>query len=176
MKRYVLVMGLLVLMAQGNVWADLTWEDYSRGNTDIKTFLVDQASRERFYIGSSKGVFLSEDAGNSWRNILAIGGQNRVVHLVQFGPDKNSLYAATGNGFFYSPKSGQNWKRIFKGKSYIEAQCLSFMIMPGYIYLGTAGGLFISNDYGRTWHKQSGKLGQNSIVSIAADKNNIYVV
>ncbi|MFH1198588.1 MAG: hypothetical protein V1650_00255 [Candidatus Omnitrophota bacterium] len=176
MKKCILVMGLLVLLMRGSVLAELTWEDCSGGNTDIKTFLADPVSRERFYIGSGKGVFLSEDGGDSWRNILSISGQNRVVNLLQFGLDKNSLYAATGNGFFYSSNCGQNWKRIFKGKSYFEADILSFMVTPGYIYLGTAGGLFISRDQGRIWRKQPGKLGQNSIANIAADKNNIYVV
>ncbi len=79
---------------------------------------------------------------------------------------KSSLYAATDQGLYYTADNGRTWKRIFRGKNYLERQCLSTAILPGAILLGTRGGLFRSEDNGRLWKKTDGELGRDAVVCI----------
>ncbi|MCX5701598.1 MAG: hypothetical protein NTW64_01275 [Candidatus Omnitrophica bacterium] len=183
MKKYIVVLAVawvFVVSFLGRVSAsDLVWEDIARGNMNVRTVLVGSDNSNIIYIGSEQGIFKSEDGGESWRNILSIKGQNKVVNFLLFEPkDKNSLYAVTGNGLFYSFDQGKNWNRLFKGKNYLENECTTLAILPSAIYLGTKAGLFVSSDKGRSWHGQSGEIGKTSILAIACnlkEPNSIYV-
>lgn len=182
MKKYVVVLavaGVLVLGFLVAIFAlEGVWEDIGRPNRDVNTVLVGPDSR-LIYIGSEKGIFKSEDAGQSWRNILSIRGTNRKVNFLLFAlGDNNSLYAATGNGLYYSRNRGEDWNRIFKGKNYLENECTTLAVLPSTIYLGTKAGLFVSTDKGRSWYKETAKLGNSHILAIAhslKEPNYLYV-
>jgi len=184
MKKILLIISvavLLVLFLKVFVFAfEATWQDISGANLNLKALLVNPDNPRLIYIGSDKGVFKSEDAGASWRNVLSIRGKNKVMNFISSGPlAGDSLYAASGNGLFYSPNQGKNWYRIFKGKSSLESECTVLAVLRGEIYLGTKDGLFTSKDSGRSWYKQAGRLGSSHILSIAAsgkDPQYAYVV
>jgi hypothetical protein len=83
--------------------------------------------------------------------------------------DAGSLYAATGEGLFYSPNQGKSWKRIFKGQDCLQRQGTALAVLDNAIYLGTKAGLFTSQDKGRSWHKEKGILGNSHILTIATN-------
>ena len=160
--------------------AENGWQDIGKEFLNVKAVIVNPTNCKIVYAGTDKGIFKSEDAGNSWRNVLLIKGSNKIINLLVYDPnDVNTIYAATGSGLFYSVNSGSNWKRLFKGKNYLEADCLALTILPSGMYLGTRQGLFISQDRGRTWYKESGKLGNSQIFNIACSSKgqiDIYAV
>jgi len=169
-----LTVGLNCILAD-----ELIWEDISRENLGVGTVLAYPENPRIIFFGSGNGVFKTEDAGLSWRNILTIKGQNRTVNLLLSGPgDNSSLYAATGQGLFYSYNSGNTWKRIFRGKDYSETECTALQLSSYAIYLGTGSGLLASKDRGKSWQKTSGVLAKTRILAIAAgpkEDNYIYV-
>ncbi len=150
------------------VWAaDIEWQDISRGNTDIRAVLINPEDSKIIYMGARNAVLKSEDNGLSWRMILSVSGQNREINFLAFDYRNNDfVYAATGNGLFYSPDQGKRWSKIFKGRSYLEADCTALAILPSGIYLGTKAGFFISTDKGRSWHRATDRLGDTRILSI----------
>ncbi len=157
---------------------DISWDNIS-GSLNLNTVLIQDNNSRVIYFGSDNAVFKTEDGGQTWRSILLISGQNNAVKfLLNDAEDNNSLYAATGNGLFYSHNQGESWKRIFRGKNYLERECTTLAVLPSGIYLGTKGGLFISKDRGFIWNKQKGKLADSHILSIAVDSREagyIYV-
>ncbi len=183
MKKYAVVLVVVVLFIfaskVGVFGNDIVWDDIGRGNLNLRTVLVNPDNPRVIYVGSSNAVLKSEDAGTSWRNILSVRGQNKVVNFLLFEPkDKNSLYAATGNGLFCSTNQGKDWRRIFRGKSYLENECTTLAVLPYGIYLGTKEGLFVSKDKGRSWHKETSKIGNSHILAIAynlKEPNHIYI-
>jgi len=183
MKKYTVVLvavGALVLSFVVGVFAsELVWEDIGRGNLNLETVLVDPNNPRIIYIGSDKGILKSEDAGATWRNIFSVGGTNKeIIFLLFASGGSNSLYAATGNGLYFSHNQGRNWSRIFKGKNYFENECTTLAVLPSSLYLGTKAGLFVSSDKGRSWHKETGQIGKTSILAIAyslKEPNSIYV-
>jgi hypothetical protein len=180
MKIYTipLVAAVLLVVSFGNpsFASEFIWDNISRENVDIKTVLVDRRDPCTIYIGTDCAILKTEDKGVSWRTILFVKGQNKTVNFMTFDPqDKNSLYAATGNGLFFSASQGSYWRRIFKGKNYLENECTILTILSSAIYLGTKDGLFISKDKGKRWQKSSGKLGNSWIFSIVYDKENAVI-
>ncbi len=172
MKKCIVVLATVGVLVLGFVvvvfGSDLVWQDIGRGNLNLKTVLVETDNPQIIYIGSEQGIFKSEDGGGGWRSILSVRGTNRDVNLLSFAlGNKNFLYAATGNGLYFSQNQGINWNRIFKGKNYLENECTALAILPSAIYLGTKAGLFVSQDRGRSWHKESGILGNSHILNIS---------
>ncbi|MDP2923863.1 MAG: hypothetical protein Q8O30_09145 [Candidatus Omnitrophota bacterium] len=183
MKKCIVVLavaGVIVLsLAVGVFAAGLVWQDIGRGNINVRTVLVDPDNSNIIYIGSRDGIFKSEDGGGSWRSIFSARGTNRGVNFLLFAfSDKDSLYAATGNGLYFSLNRGRNWNRLFKGKNYLENECTALAILPSSLYLGTKAGLFVSLDKGRSWHKESGILGNNQILNVSynlSEPDYIYI-
>ncbi|MFH1355409.1 MAG: hypothetical protein ABIH19_04605 [Candidatus Omnitrophota bacterium] len=172
MKRetvVLVVVVLIVLFYRASVSAqELVWQDIGRGSTDFRTVFTDTNNQGVIYAGTGNSIIKTEDAGDSWRNILSIKGENGVVNLILAEQkNMNSLYAATGNGLYYSCDIGRNWRRIFQGKNGLEKDCRSLAVLPAAIYLGTKGGLFVSKDKGRSWQRQVGELGNIEVLTIA---------
>jgi photosystem II stability/assembly factor-like uncharacterized protein len=172
MKKVVvilMVLGVFVVgLTAGSFAGEIIWQDIGRGNLNLKTVLVNPGDNRIIYIGTNRGVLKTEDGGESWRNILLIKGQNQAVNFLLFDSlDKNSLYAATGNGLYYSNNQGKDWKRLFQGKNALENDCITLGILPYAIYLGSKQGLLLSKDKGRSWIKERGKLGNSHILTIA---------
>jgi hypothetical protein len=183
MKKYAVVLVVVVLFIFAFVVSvfsnDIVWDDIGRGNLNLGTVLVNPDNLKIIYVGSSNTVLKSEDGGETWRNTLSVKGQNRAVNFLLFDPaERNSVYAATGNGLFHSFNQGKTWNRIFQGKNYFENECTALAVLPEALYLGTKGGLFVSKDKGHSWHKETAKLGNSHILAIAhslREPNYIYV-
>lgn len=170
MRKEIAFVGVFVLAFCCELFGQgAAWDDIGGGNSDLSTALVHRDNPKHIYFGSGRGVFKTEDGGLSWRNILSVRGQNRKVNYLLFSAqDKNSLYAATGNGLFYSANLGGDWRKIFRGKDFLEEECTALAVLPYGIYLGTKGGLFVSRDNGRSWHKEAAKLGSSHILTVAS--------
>lgn len=158
---------------------DLTWEDIGRSNFNIQCILTGKENSKIIFAGSSGSILKSDNSGQSWRRVLALGSRNHNVNQLLSDPaDHNIVYAATDNGLYRSNNLGGRWERVFKGSNNDEAQCISLAILPYAIFLGTKAGLFVTEDNGRNWHKQNGVIGSVSILSIdfnGRENNYIYL-
>ena len=152
MKKIFLVYALCVLFCGTKaLGAEMVWNEIGRGNSDIKSVLVDPDNAHLIYLGSSRAVLKSEDGGQNWRDILVLRGANSAAHLLVFDPrDRNTVYAATAAGLYRSNNQGKNWSRIFRGSNYLESDCRAIAVLPAAIFLGTKGGLLVSKDQGRS--------------------------
>lgn len=179
MKRGILVVSLLyaallfyVLLSGASCFA-WEWED---AGGRIFTSQAVLAEGNSVYAASGREV-LKRSASGQWESVLSVRGSSGDVNFLL--SDQNLLYAATDNGLFCSHNQGKNWKKIFKGRTCLERQCVSLAVLPCGMYLGTREGLFFSCDRGRFWRKEQGRLGKAQILSIAyhpGQKNYIYLV
>ncbi|MCM8780368.1 MAG: hypothetical protein NC908_00370 [Candidatus Omnitrophica bacterium] len=170
MRRYITLAIWLVFIITLNCFAeDLVWRQISQELTDISAVTLHPDNPDIIYVGSSRGVFKTEDAGQTWRNILFSQGK---VNFLLFDRDEgNSIYAATEKGLYFSDDQGRHWRRVFKGKNRLEDNCISIAVLPHQIYLGTRAGLFLSKeikkDDGRNWYKDPGILADIPVLAIA---------
>jgi len=164
-----LIFALLNLcLAKISTAGEITWDLISKDNLNLTAVLVNPQRPQVIYAGSGNRVIKSVDGGENWRNVLFVKGQNAKVNYLSLSINpKSTLYAATGNGLFKSNDDGENWSRIFRGKDYLESECMALIERSGCIYLGTRKGFFVSKDNGCTWQKQNGDLANSQIFAIA---------
>jgi hypothetical protein len=172
MKNYRVILVALVLfylaLAAISFSEEISWEDIGGGNINLRTVSVHPQNQSIIYIGLDTGLFRTDDGGGNWKNILSLRGQKRAVNFLFFDTkENNSLYVATANGLFYASYEGQHAKRIYQGKNAWENECTALAVLPSAIYLGTKGGLFVSKDKGRSWHRERTQLGNSHILAIA---------
>ncbi|MFH1127927.1 MAG: hypothetical protein V1699_00740 [Candidatus Omnitrophota bacterium] len=169
---------LSLCLARVSTAGEITWDLISKDNLNFTVVLVNPQRPQIIYAGSINAVLKSEDGGERWRNVLFVKGQNTKVNYLFLTKGVNSsLYAATGNGLFKSNDEGENWTRIFRGKDYLENECMALIEHSNCIYLGTKNGLFTSKDNGCTWHRQNGNLANSQIfvITLSLKENSLFV-
>ena len=131
--------------------------------------------------GGDRGIYMTEDGGKTWNNILFIDEHTgfNEIHMDPRNPDV--LYAAShqrrrhvytyvgggpGSGLHKSTDGGKSWKEINKGLPGVEIGRIGMDISdanPEIIYAiveatERKGGFYKSTNRGETWVKQSGKV------------------
>ncbi|MBK6766067.1 MAG: PKD domain-containing protein [bacterium] len=132
---------------------------------------------ELFTSGGERGVYLSEDGGQSWTQKLFVNDSTGASDVVVHPTDPNIVYAATwqrirgpehryvggrGSGVYKSVNRGETWTRLSSGLPLIgdEVGRVGLAISqsnPSVLYAiyaddpGYFLGLFRSNDAGESW-------------------------
>lgn len=125
--------------------------------------------------GQGEGaIYKSEDGGITWRRVD--GGQlpsDAVISDIEVKPDDvNTVLVATNKGIFRSDDGGKTWKPSSEGLPHLFAQELAFSpSQPNRVYStllttsrgneGWNGGVYRSDDGGRTWRNITSNLPQN---------------
>lgn len=106
------------------------------------------SSDGKLYVGTSEGVFSSDNDGISWR-VNNIGLRGHVNNLIQ--AKNGRLYAGTYYGIFYSDNNGTTW---MESESVLSGKEITSLVLTsnGYLFVATASdGLFRSTDNGISW-------------------------
>jgi len=136
------------------------------------------------YAGTPKGIFKSEDQGESWSEWFdeASGLTNVFINDLLIDPRVTDiLYAATQGGLFVSDDGGEFWEPSFKGDGTPESRdvrTVSFSAAnPGTLYIGTGKGAFKraegDKDWTKTWSAITSDI--SSQVALKTDPEFIYV-
>jgi photosystem II stability/assembly factor-like uncharacterized protein len=121
-------------------------------------------------MGDRGYVVVSDDDGSSWRKIalppVVPVGQSIIVGEIAIDPaSQDTLYLATDHGFYRTTNLGDTWERLFAEVTY------AVVVTPSRLYIGTAVGLFISGDGGKTWSQSNLRDNAVTAVEIAVDPN-----
>ncbi len=124
-----------------------TWRYVGLGDADrIGRIVVDLRNPERVFVaalgklytpGGERGVYLTEDGGTTWRQVLPGGEWTGFVDLVMKPGDPDTLYAAA-------------WERRRRPWDFVEG--------------GAGSGIFKSTDGGATWTRLAGGLPEGAHV------------
>jgi hypothetical protein len=144
-----------------------TWERRERGLPDrgkyTQTIAVDRTQAGRVLAGCEKGVFLSENSGHQWRQVLPT---QTTVNDVQQSPDDPKLwFAATdSDGVWVSRDGGASWTQftgIPAGKAYYN---VTFdPTHPNRMAVASwARGVWTTEDGGETWNSRNAGLPENA--------------
>ncbi len=171
------------------------WE--SRGPWNIggrtRAMALDVANENHILAGSVSGaLFISDDAGSSWRAAKGIGNNLGVVSLSQDRrPGKTNIwYALTGepygtsasgggafflgDGMFKSTDNGENWVALASTNggtpnSFVALYQLGWRVMTDasnlnqdVVFMATYGGIYRSINGGTSWNLVRGKENSTS--------------
>ena len=130
---------------------------------DVRSLAVHPAKPEKFFLGTADGqIFVSLDAGASWRKLLpGLGRPGLVVDNLVFHPhDPNTLYAGTWElksnkgSLFRTRDRGASWESVSLGSYQSSIRALAISPSdPNMIAVGISQGVILSRDEGKTWDR-----------------------
>ncbi|GAB5561424.1 MAG: hypothetical protein SynsKO_30710 [Synoicihabitans sp.] len=140
-----------------------TWERRESGLPDrgkyTQSIATDRVVRDRVIAGCEKGVFLTENAGTSWRQVLET--ETTVNDVEQSPQDPTHWMAATDtHGVWESRDNGETW-RVFSGLPSEEAYYnVTFdPTQEGRLAVASwAYGVWTSEDAGAGWTSRNAGL------------------
>jgi photosystem II stability/assembly factor-like uncharacterized protein len=128
--------------------------DFGSGVTAVE---VDNTNPNIVFAGGNKGIFRSNDGGNTWINVLP--NSNFGVNEILINPgNSNLVFATTDKGLFKSTDGGLNWTQPYSDACYdIKANTANSTIL--YLVKHNASTLnceFLkSTDAGQNWLVQT---------------------
>ncbi len=149
----------------GDSWQQLTWIRKDRG-IDAVAFIGDT-----LYIGRpEKGVFRSDDDGESWTPINDGLIYRDIRRLMVSG---RTLFAKTPHSMFRLKAGENSWTKL----TAVSKKIVSFAISENSLYAATAdGGLFRSTDIGNFWRSIKSELMQHFSGELAAVGNTVFYI
>ena len=117
MKKIISTLSIILFLSP-LAYCDTVWKDITSG-IDEREFYAIAVSRDNpnvAYVAAAGGIYITKDAGISWRKSLYLGGGNNRANFVVVHPrHSNMVYAATNKGLYRSKNAGRDWERIFTG-------------------------------------------------------------
>jgi photosystem II stability/assembly factor-like uncharacterized protein len=135
------------------------WERLSTAPIGIMSLAVspDFAVDHLLMAGTESGIFLSHDAGDTWR-LAQMPMQKSMVLSICFSPDfTNDSIIVAGtleDGVIYSDSRGESWS--LKSFGMLDATVYGLALSPNFaqdetIYAGTDTAIYFSYNQGRAW-------------------------
>jgi photosystem II stability/assembly factor-like uncharacterized protein len=140
--------------------------------------------------GTGSGVYLSEDAGETWRQVLATG-QSEPITSVEFSTlDPKIAYAGSSFSVYRSGDGGHTWQRTTPADQWGDPRWgppgiragfpIDFQVDPrnaDRLFANNySGGNFLSEDGGRTWTVASQGYTGAQVHVVVVDRNDPDIV
>lgn len=130
---------------------------------------IDIFDKNKIWLGTNKGLFVSKDEGKSWNKLYMDGINNTIIYsIAQTALEKNSLYLGASKGFFKVDLKNDCAKNISEG---LYSNKIFWVVFSseGEIYLATYKGLFKSAYFSPSSNK-------TTLQEILAKEPSIYEV
>lgn len=119
------------------------WANVFSTEKYIRCFAVKDSE---IFAGTSSGVYLSTNSGESWK-LLSSGPWNDISSLVV---NDSNIYAGIWSGVKYSSDSGLTWRNYYFPQT--SSTVFSIAVLNSKVFAGTQGyGVFYSTDNGNNW-------------------------
>ena len=137
-----------------------TWRESTElKNEAIHSLFQAESNGDMLFAGSGKGVFRSDDGGESWKHLPTTGIINLNVESLAVDPhNTNVIYAGTWHRMFKSTDAGQTW-RLVKDGMIDDSDVFAIDIDPrdaSHIIASACSGIYESKSSGEQWHKVQG--------------------
>ncbi len=153
-------------------YAEQEWENVTHNlkDLDLHTIAVSPDDPDIVFVGSSSGIFRTQDSGDSWQKVYSTSTSYGNVNFIAIHPERPEIiFAATRDGLLRSTDSGIGWEKVFSGIGDDERWATSVGFYKDKILLGTRGGLFFSTDNGKNWKNLKGRFSNSDITYLFCD-------
>ncbi|MBI4710457.1 MAG: hypothetical protein HY759_05085 [Nitrospirae bacterium] len=117
--------------------------EINEAGTEIKSIVINPTDAGMLYLGTSKGMLTSRDAGVTWKAAGRAGLISRDIrHLIINRADLDGVYAATGRGVFRYSVGSENWKELYKGLTALDIRFLAVQHNPSALWAAAGKGIF----------------------------------
>lgn len=119
----------------GSAWVEIAaglFSDYEY----VRTIVVDPAQSARVFVGTSRGIYRSQDGGAGWTKVHT--ADVNQLRLNRAAPGE--IYAATSTGVHSSGDGGATWGPLNEGLVSLNVRCLDWLPAQQLMYAGTLDG------------------------------------
>lgn len=158
------------------------WRRAGLFGADVRALIVDPASPDTFYLGTSGGeIYVSRDGAKSWTNPrYGTPFPNYIVDNLLLDRD-GRLWAACwglwgGGVIAVSEDGGKSWERRDAGLEDFSVRAIA--VDPNdanFVVVGGLTGVHRSTDAGKTWQKISDQINVESLAIDPRSRDRIYV-
>lgn len=101
----------------------------------ITSIIIDPSNYNKILVGTGSGVFISEDAGETWTSPAR---RRNVTDMVIDPNNPDRVFVGSYTGFCYSTDGGLSWTEHNSGfYSQLQISCLDFDAVNNVLYAGT---------------------------------------
>jgi ligand-binding sensor domain-containing protein len=139
--------GLTWLTDEGLAASEALDDDsrYVRQEATLYALCLHGAAPQRLYAGTERGLYASDDAGETWQRMgSALEGQ-RVLSLYTPPTASDTLLAGlAGSGVWFSQDDGLTWEPLGRGLGRVSVYALTLdeLAVPPVLYAATSAGLW----------------------------------
>ncbi|MBM3761812.1 MAG: hypothetical protein FJW36_16390 [Acidobacteria bacterium] len=163
--------------APGGLWVSTDEGDHWQvvpGTAKLSVYAINAWPKDSrvLAIGTNQGVWMSNDAGSSWRRISppTIADLAAIVS-VAFDPEKaGTIYAGTPHLPWKTTNAGTSWQKAHVGM-YDDSDIFSIAVDPtrtGRIFASACSGIYCSLNAGGAWRRVQGIPGNNRRTYVVA--------
>jgi hypothetical protein len=152
-----------------------SWEAINDGLGEYftRTLLLDAGNPRRLLAGTTSGLFVTTNHGDSWQRVQALPEVN--ILRIRRGVDdpRTWLVVTEGRGAWLSTDDGQTWQTTAPAAS--EANLYACAVDPhnsDHLAIGGWGvGVWVSSDGGKSWTQRAKGLPSDNILTLTFDPN-----
>jgi photosystem II stability/assembly factor-like uncharacterized protein len=138
----------------------LTWRESPELKSDpVHSLLQSDSNPDILLAGTSRGVFRSTDAGETWSQLSTVGLANLNVESLELDPRNNNvIYAGTWYRPYKTTDGGQSW-RLIKSGMIDDSDVFALDLdprNPDHIIASACSGIYDSRNGGESWRKVQG--------------------
>lgn len=150
-----------------------TWQAYNDGLADAVALIraiLPSAETQAVYLGTSRGVFRGIPGQQPWKRVP--GTEKLTVSGLQFGgTDGKTVFAAAKEGLFQLSPDGKTTRVRLPA---YEKEVFTIAGDPGKLFIGTAMGVFRSDDGGGKWVIKGDGMPFMSVTTLAVAGDRVY--
>ena len=140
------------------------WAEISKMGVSVNALSMHPEAPNVIYAGTSKGIYKSEDDGDTWAEVISEEMQGKEIRALLFPAETPTVfYAASAQNIYKSEDNGVMWVNISKEGSFPKDTIRTLSLhpkMPTMLYAGSAKGIYKSVDAGTKWTRiDEGKPG-----------------
>ncbi len=102
-------------------------EEETAAASELFDLIVSKNDSKMLWLGTSKGVFESNDRGVSWHALSSSGLQSTEIRRLAYSEKANRLYAATPRGIYSFSRSRNVWEELYRGLAQKEAESIALI-------------------------------------------------
>lgn len=127
------------------------WERIGPVIQSISSISTDPSDPKTIFLACGNGIVRSKDGGKTWR--MTSGWRESDITKIAIDPQNGqNVYAASVWGVSSSYDGGETWTRTNKGLAERYSRTIIVdHLKPKRLLLGTANGIYVSNDNANTW-------------------------
>jgi photosystem II stability/assembly factor-like uncharacterized protein len=148
--------GLWISHDAGNTWS----ESLDLRGQSIRALVESPSAPQTFIAGTLQGVFRSDDAAATWRQISPVGDKeiHEIESLAVDPQNPDIIYAGTWHLPWKTSDGGKSWHSIKRGLI-VDSDVFSIILDPEHsktVYLSACSGIYKSENAGLLFHKING--------------------